>query len=196
LAEGRKIVASLHFRLIFFLLGEKSLRTISYFFLVLLENTKFTKNTKNLPRIPRTHMKSLHYWFLVSCVIKGVKSSLRFISNLFLSYWAKNRFAPFLTFFWSYWRIPSLPRIPRIYQEYQEHTWNRFTIGFLWYEGRKIVASLHFKFIFFLLGEKSLRIISDICCLIGWYQVYQEYQEHTWNHFIFGYLWLPIFIFI
>jgi hypothetical protein len=49
----------------FVLLGEKSLRTISYFFLVLLENTKFTKNTKNLPRIPGTHMKSLHYWFLV-----------------------------------------------------------------------------------------------------------------------------------
>jgi hypothetical protein len=102
LAEGRKIVASLHFQFIFFLLGEKSLRIISDFFFVLLENTKFTKNTKNtknLPRIPRTHMKSLHYWFLVSCGIKGVKSSLRYISNLFLSYWAKNRFAPFLFFF-------------------------------------------------------------------------------------------------
>jgi len=98
----RKIVASLHFQFIFFLLGEKSLRIISDFFFVLLENTKFTKNTKNtknLPRIPRTHMKSLHYWFLVSCGIKGVKSSLRYISNLFLSYWAKNRFAPFLFFF-------------------------------------------------------------------------------------------------
>ncbi len=38
---------------------------VSALFLVLLENTKFTKNTKNLPRIPGTHMKSLHYWFLV-----------------------------------------------------------------------------------------------------------------------------------
>jgi hypothetical protein len=87
------------------------------FFFVLLENTKFTKNTKNLPRIPRTHMKSLHYWFLVSCVIKGVKSSLRFISNLFLSYWAKNRFAPFLTFF-------GLIGEYQVYQEYQEFTKN------------------------------------------------------------------------
>jgi len=43
------IVASLHFQFIFFLLGEKSLRIISDFFFVLLENTKFTKNTKNLP---------------------------------------------------------------------------------------------------------------------------------------------------
>ena len=117
MAEGRKIVASLHFQFIFFLLGEKSLRIISDFFFVLLENTKFTKNTKNLPRIPRTHMKSLHYWFLVSCGIKGVKSSLRFISNLFLSYWAKNRFAPFLTFF-------GLIGEYQVYQEYQEFTKN------------------------------------------------------------------------
>ena len=130
MAEGRKIVASLHFQFIFFLLGEKSLRIISDFFFVLLENTNFTKNTKNLPWIPRIHMKSLHYWFLVSCGIKGVKSSLRFISNLFFSYWAKNRFASFLTFFLSYWRIPILPRIPRIYHEYQEYTWNHFIIGF------------------------------------------------------------------
>jgi hypothetical protein len=88
LAEGRKIVASLHFQFIFFLLGEKSLRIISDFF------------------------KSLHYWFLVSCGIKGVKSSLRFISNLFLSYWAKNRFAPFLLFF-------GLIGEYQVYQEYQ-----------------------------------------------------------------------------
>ena len=104
MAEGRKIVASLHFQFILFLLGEKSLRIISDY-------------TKNLPRIPRTHMKSLHYWFLVSCVIKGVKSSLRFISNLFLSYWAKNRFAPFLTFF-------GLIGEYQVYQEYQEFTKN------------------------------------------------------------------------
>jgi len=67
--------------------------------LVLLENTKFTKNTKNLPRIPGTHMKSLHYWFLVVAYLHiqliGRKIAIR---------------------------IPSLPRIPRIYQEYQEHT--------------------------------------------------------------------------
>jgi hypothetical protein len=79
----KRKIASLHFQFIFFLLGEKSLRIISDFFFVLLENTNFTKNTKNLPWIPRIHMKSLHYWFLVSCGIKGVKSSLRFISNLF-----------------------------------------------------------------------------------------------------------------
>jgi len=49
-------------------------------------------------------------------------------------------------------------------------------------EGRKIVASLHFQFILFLLGEKSLRIISDFFfCLTGEYQVYQEYQEFTKN---------------
>jgi hypothetical protein len=49
-------------------------------------------------------------------------------------------------------------------------------------EGRKIVASLHFQFIFFLLGEKSLRIISDFS--FGHteeYQFYQEYQEFTKN---------------
>jgi len=45
-------------------------------------------------------------------------------------------------------------------------------------EGHKIVTSLHFQFIFFLLGEKSLRIIFDFFCLIGEYQVYQEYQEY------------------
>ena len=88
------------------------------FFFVLLENTKFTKNTKNLPRIPRTHMKSLHYWFLVSCVIKGVKSSLRFISNLFLSYWAKIASHHFLLFLVLLENIKftkntkNLPRIP------------------------------------------------------------------------------------
>ena len=161
MAEGRKIVASLHFQFILFLLGEKWLRIISDFFFCLTgeyqvyqEYQEFTKNTKNtheitsllvfgpslhfqfilfllgekslriisdytknLPRIPRTHMKSLHYWFLVSCVIKGVKSSLRFISNLFLSYWAKNRFAPFLTFF-------GLIGEYQVYQEYQEFTKN------------------------------------------------------------------------
>jgi len=62
-----------------------------------------------------------------------------------------------------------------------------------------IVASLHFQFIFFLLGEKSLRIISDFFfCLTGEYQVYQEYQEFTKNTkntheitslLVFGFLW-------
>jgi len=93
------IVASLHFQFIFFLLGEKSLRIISDFFFVLLENTKFTKNTKNLPRIPRTHMKSLHYWCVVVTYLH-----IRLIGRKIAI------------------RIPSLPRIPRIYQEYQEHT--------------------------------------------------------------------------
>ena len=102
---------SLHFQFILFLLGEKSLRIISDFFFLSYWRIPF------LPRIPRTHMKSLHYWFLVSCVIKGVKSSLRFISNLFLSYWAKNRFAPFLTFF-------GLIGEYQVYQEYQEFTKN------------------------------------------------------------------------
>ena len=118
LAEGRKIVASLHFQFIFFLLGKKSLRIISDFFFCLTgeyqvyqEYQEFTKN------IPRTHMKSLHYWFLVSCGIKGVKSLLRFISNLFSSYWAKNRFAPFLLFF-------GLIGEYQVYQEYQEFTKN------------------------------------------------------------------------
>jgi len=69
--------------------------------------------------------------------MKGVKSSLRFISNLFFSYWAKNR----------------------------------FTLA----EGRKIVASLHFQFIFFLLGENRFASFLTFFCLIGEYQVYQEF---------------------
>jgi len=91
---------------LFCLIGRNIALHPSYFFLVLLENTKFTKNTNNLPRIPGTHMKSLHYWFLVVTYFHirpiGRKIAIR---------------------------IPSLPRRPRIYQEYQEHTWNRFIIS-------------------------------------------------------------------
>ncbi len=47
----------------------------------------------------RIHMKSLHYWFLVSCGIKGVKSSLRFISNLFCLIGRKIASHHFLPFF-------------------------------------------------------------------------------------------------
>ncbi|MFO0536127.1 MAG: hypothetical protein ACK524_15700, partial [Planctomyces sp.] len=119
-------------------------------------------------------MKSLHYWFLVSCVIKGVKSSLRFISNLFLSYWAKNRFAPFLTFF----GLIGEYQVYREYQEFTKNTRNTHEIALLfpifWSVTESIVPSLHFQFsnlifsywFFLLLGEKSLRIISELLLVV------------------------------
>ncbi len=96
--------------------------------------------------IPRTQMKSLHYWFLVSCVSKGVKSSLRFISNLFLFYWEKNRFAPFLTFF----GLIGEYQVYREYQEFTKNTRNTHEIALLfpifWSVTESIVPSLHFQF--------------------------------------------------
>ncbi len=62
-------------------------------------------------------MKSLHYWFLVSCGTKGVKSSLRFISNLFCLIGRKIASHHFLLFF-------GLIGEYQVYQEYQEFTKN------------------------------------------------------------------------
>jgi hypothetical protein len=158
------IVASLHFQFIFFLLGEKSLRIISEFFFVLLENTKFTKNTKNLPWIPGTHMKSLHNWCLVVTYLH-----IRLIGRKIAI------------------RIPSLPRIPRIYQEYQEHTWNRFIISHFLVSNRVNRRFASFPIYFFLIGFFLIgrKITSHhfwiFFCLTGEYQVYQEYQEFTLN---------------
>ena len=122
---------------------------LSKFFFVCPRN--YLNNVQDIIKVHFRQLRLVVSFNLISFThnwLKGVKSSLRFISNLFfsywVSYWAKNRFASFLTFFCLIGEY-QVPRIPRTHMK-SLHFWFLVVTYFhICLIGRKIAFLIKFK---------------------------------------------------